>query len=508
MLVNGREIAVKRLARDSGQGEAEFKNEVLLVARLQHRNLVRLLGFSLKGCERLLVYEFLPNRSLDQFIFVKRLARDSGQGEAEFKNEVLLVARLQHRNLVRLLGFSLKGYERLLVYEFLPNGSLDHFIFEYALYGQFSVKSDVFSFGVLILEMVTGQKNQRFQNEESSKYLLGFATLPVYLRPPPPPRHLLANPQLLNRSPPPPRNLQAAPPVSFRSPPPPRNLQAAPPVLFRSPPPPRKLQAAPPVLFRSPPPPRNLQAAPPVLFRSPPPPPPRNLQAAPPVLLRPPPPPPPNFQAIPQVLSAPPPPLPPDETMDIDNAESLKYNFSVVRAATNNFSENNKLGQGGFGAVYKGMLADGREIAVKRLARDSRQGEVEFKNEVLLVARLQHRNLVRLLGFSLEGCERLLIYEFLPNGSLDQFIFASELASQQKLNYVVVLFGYMAPEYVLHGQFSVKSDVFSFGVLILEMITGQKNQCFQNGESSYYLLGFVSIHTTTLHKHLKIALII
>ncbi|KAL8267213.1 hypothetical protein R6Q59_004557 [Mikania micrantha] len=259
------------------------------------------------------------------------------------------------------------------------------------------------------------------------------ATPPVYLRPPPPPRHLLANPLLLNRSPPPPppRNLQAAPPVLFRSPPPPppRNLQAAPPVLFRSPPPPppRNLQAAPPVLFRSPPPPppRNLQAAPPVLFRSPPPPPPRNLQATPPVLLRPPPP--PNFQAIPPVLSAPPPPLPPgirlniarsliiviivivtfgviiiasiciflktrekkqkpmplkdndDETMDINNAESLKYNFSVVRAATNNFSENNKLGQGGFGAVYKGVFADGREIAVKRLARDSRQGEVEFK---------------------------------------------------------------------------------------------------------------------------------
>ncbi|KAI7724674.1 hypothetical protein M8C21_004551, partial [Ambrosia artemisiifolia] len=79
-----------------------------------------------------------------------------------------------------------------------------------------------------------------------------------------------------------------------------------------------------------------------------------------------------------------------NETTNIGNVESLKYNFNVVRAATNNFSKDNKLGQGGFGAVYKGMLGDGREIAVKRLARDSGQGEVEFKNEVLLVAKLQH----------------------------------------------------------------------------------------------------------------------
>ncbi|PWA73721.1 cysteine-rich RLK (RECEPTOR-like protein kinase) 26 [Artemisia annua] len=111
------------------------------------------------------------------------------------------------------------------------------------------------------------------------------------------------------------------------------------------------------------------------------------------------------------------------ESMDIGTAESLQYNFSLVKVATNDFSEENKLGEGGFGAVYKGKLEDGREIAVKRLARDSGQGDLEFKNEVLLVAKLQHRNLVRLLGFSLEGSERLLVYEFLPNASLDQFIF-------------------------------------------------------------------------------------
>lgn len=114
-----------------------------------------------------------------------------------------------------------------------------------------------------------------------------------------------------------------------------------------------------------------------------------------------------------------------DETVDISNVESLQYDFGMVKAATNDFSDDNKLGAGGFGSVYKGKLQNGQEIAVKRLSKDSGQGETEFKNEVVLVAKLQHRNLVRLLGFSIEGTERLLIYEFLPNASLDQFIFGN-----------------------------------------------------------------------------------
>ncbi|KAK6264884.1 hypothetical protein SCA6_020318 [Theobroma cacao] len=114
------------------------------------------------------------------------------------------------------------------------------------------------------------------------------------------------------------------------------------------------------------------------------------------------------------------------ETVDeIIRVESLQFDFATIRIATDNFSDANKLGQGGFGAVYKGLLSDGQEVAVKRLSTDSGQGEVEFKNEVLLVAKLQHRNLVRLLGFCLEGRERLLIYEFVPNTSLDHFIFGT-----------------------------------------------------------------------------------
>ncbi|KAL1537400.1 non-specific serine/threonine protein kinase [Salvia divinorum] len=236
---------------------------------------------------------------------------------------------------------------------------------------------------------------------------------------------------------------------------------------------------------------------------------------------------------------------------DISNVESLQYEFSSIRAATNDFDDVNKLGQGGFGAVYKGKLQTGEEVAVKRLSKDSGQGNVEFKNEVLLVAKLQHRNLVRLLGFSMEGTERVLIYEFVQNASLDQFIFdpvkrsqldwdrrykiiggiakgilylhedsrlkiihrdlkASNVLLDGEMNpkiadfgmarlfkpdetqgntsKIVGTYGYMSPEYAMHGQYSIKSDVFSFGVLVLEIVSGQRNVCIQNGDNVEDLL--------------------
>ncbi|KAK8335879.1 hypothetical protein V6Z12_A09G084100 [Gossypium hirsutum] len=233
-----------------------------------------------------------------------------------------------------------------------------------------------------------------------------------------------------------------------------------------------------------------------------------------------------------------------EEGDEIATADSLQYDFNTIRAATNRFSDADKLGQGGFGAVYKGILAGGKLIAVKRLSTDSGQGDLEFKNEVQLMANLQHRNLVRLQGFCLEGNERLLIYEFVHNGSLDKFLFdpakrpylnweirykiikgvargllylhqdsqlrivhrdlkASNILldaemtpkiadfgmarlcpvdqTQGATSRIVGTYGYMAPEYIMHGQFSVKSDVFSFGVLVLEILNGQRNNAFKNG---------------------------
>ncbi|XVF77724.1 hypothetical protein PTKIN_Ptkin14bG0070100 [Pterospermum kingtungense] len=106
-----------------------------------------------------------------------------------------------------------------------------------------------------------------------------------------------------------------------------------------------------------------------------------------------------------------------------DDMELPVYDLNTIVKATDNFSDSNKLGQGGFGPVYKGILPDRQEIAVKRLSKSSGQGSVEFKNEVGLIAKLQHRNLVRLLGCSIHGDEKMLIYEYMPNKSLDYFIF-------------------------------------------------------------------------------------
>ncbi|KAM7490234.1 hypothetical protein LguiA_033155 [Lonicera macranthoides] len=100
------------------------------------------------------------------------------------------------------------------------------------------------------------------------------------------------------------------------------------------------------------------------------------------------------------------------DAIELTDVQSLQFDLGIIQAATNNFSNENKIGQGRFGMVYKGILANGQEKAVKRLSKSSRQGELEFKNEVVLVAKLRNRNLVRLLGFCLKGEEKILVYEY------------------------------------------------------------------------------------------------
>ncbi|EEF34006.1 ATP binding protein, putative [Ricinus communis] len=214
------------------------------------------------------------------------------------------------------------------------------------------------------------------------------------------------------------------------------------------------------------------------------------------------------------------------------------YNVAKIMAATNSFSLHNKLGEGGFGPVYKGRLTEGQEIAVKRLSSKSGQGLLEFKNELIVIAKLQHMNLVRLLGFCIQGEEKMLVYEYMPNKSLDSFIFdqsrrevldwsrrlniiegiaqgllylhkysrlriihrdlkASNILLDKDMNPKISDFGlarifrqneseantctlvgtrgYMSPEYLMEGIVSIKSDVYSFGVLVLEIISGKKN---------------------------------
>ncbi|KAG0545208.1 hypothetical protein BDA96_02G342200 [Sorghum bicolor] len=103
--------------------------------------------------------------------------------------------------------------------------------------------------------------------------------------------------------------------------------------------------------------------------------------------------------------------------------EFSMYDFSQIADATDNFSPRNILGEGGFGPVYKGVFPDGQEVAIKRLSARSRQGLIEFKNEIQIIAKVQHKNLVRLLGCCIHEEEKMLIYEYLTNKSLDHFIF-------------------------------------------------------------------------------------
>ncbi|CAL5405741.1 unnamed protein product [Camellia sinensis] len=242
-----------------------------------------------------------------------------------------------------------------------------------------------------------------------------------------------------------------------------------------------------------------------------------------------------------------------------EDLELPLFDFATIANSTNQFSIDNKLGEGGFGPVFKGRLEDGQEIAVKRLSKYSRQGVDEFKTEVSCIAKLQHRNLVKLLGCCIQEEEKMLIYEFMPNKSLDFFIFdesrktlldwpkrfhiiigiargllylhqdsrlriihrdlkASNILLDIEMNpkisdfgmarifggneiegnteKVVGTYGYMSPEYVVNGLFSVKSDVFSFGVLVLEIVSGKRNRGFFHPNHHLNLLG----HAWRLYK--------
>ncbi|XP_052887333.1 G-type lectin S-receptor-like serine/threonine-protein kinase At1g11330 isoform X2 [Gossypium arboreum] len=174
------------------------------------------------------------------------------------------------------------------------------------------------------------------------------------------------------------------------------------------------------------------------------------------------------------------------------------FNFEELAIATDNFDHAKKLGQGGFGPVYRGILRDEKEIAVKRLSKASGQGLEEFMNEVEVISKIQHRNLVKLLGCCVEAEEKMLVYEYMPNKSLDTFVFDFGMArifggdeNQANTKRVVGTYGYMSPEYAIQGQFSEKSDVFSFGVLLLEIVSGRKNTSLFNNQDYFSLLGYV-----------------
>ncbi|XP_051117002.1 cysteine-rich receptor-like protein kinase 42 isoform X2 [Andrographis paniculata] len=228
------------------------------------------------------------------------------------------------------------------------------------------------------------------------------------------------------------------------------------------------------------------------------------------------------------------------------NKSSLSFKYETLEKATNYFDPLRKVGQGGAGSVYRGTLPNGKTVAVKRLFFSTRQWVDEFFNEVNLISGIEHKNLVKLLGCSIEGPESLLVYEFVPNKSLDQYLFdrnkVNTMSWNERYNVIVgtaegitflheglesriihrdikssnVLLdenldpkiadfglarmlgadkthlstgiagtlGYMAPEYLVKGQLTEKADVYSFGVLVMEVVSGRKNNVFVEGSGS------------------------
>ncbi|KAK3428394.1 hypothetical protein EUGRSUZ_F04430 [Eucalyptus grandis] len=233
------------------------------------------------------------------------------------------------------------------------------------------------------------------------------------------------------------------------------------------------------------------------------------------------------------------------------DARPYTFSYAELKAATDDFNPNNKLGEGGFGPVFKGTLDDGREIAVKQLSVSSHQGKDQFMTEIATISAVQHRNLVKLYGCCINADNRILVYEYLANKSLDQAIFGQRslnldwatrydicigvarglayLHEESRLRIVhrdvkasnILLdsnltpkisdfglaklydddkthistcvagtFGYLAPEYAMHGHLTEKADVFAFGVVALEAVSGRPNSDLSLEEEKVYLLGW------------------
>ncbi|XP_050145028.1 probable LRR receptor-like serine/threonine-protein kinase At1g56130 isoform X2 [Malus sylvestris] len=234
------------------------------------------------------------------------------------------------------------------------------------------------------------------------------------------------------------------------------------------------------------------------------------------------------------------------------------FSYAELRAATEDFNPSNKLGEGGYGPVYEGTLSDGRVVAVKQLSVASHQGKSQFVSEIATISAVQHRNLVKLYGCCIEGSHRILVYEYLENKSLDQALFgtsnlhldwptrfnillgtakglaylheesrprivhrdvkASNILLDAKLSPKISDFGlaklyddekthistrvagtigYLAPEYALFGHLTEKADVFGFGVVVLEILSGRPNSYNNLDPEKIYLLEWV----WTLHEN-------
>ncbi|CAN8308248.1 unnamed protein product [Cochlearia groenlandica] len=503
----GTEIAVKRLSIVSKQGFQEFKNEVVVVAKLQHANLVKLIGFCLEEDEKILIYEFLSNKSLDLLLFdpVKKIDLDWTRRYNIIEGIARGILYLHRDSRPKIIHRDLKASNILLCADMNPK------IADFGLAKIFATdqtRAETSKIAGTYGYMAPEYMNRGQFSMESDVYSFGVLVLEIisgktssrYYQIDDTDCNLVTFAWKLWR-----KGSMAKAFVdqtlgdNYQTEQVTRCIHVA--LLC--------VQAD--------------HANRPKMCRI-------------------------NLMLTSSKLSL----SEPHEPgffigEEITSVHSLQFTFSTIVTSTDNFSDKNMIGRGGFGQVYKGKLLSGTEVAVKRLSKTSGQGAQEFKNEAVLLTKLQHRNLVRLLGFCSEGGEKILVYEFVPNKSLDYFLFdptkQAELDWSRRYNIIrgiargilylhqdsrptiihrdlkvsnilldaemnpkiadfgmartfvvdqskdntrkiVGTHGYMSPEYAMRGHFSMKSDVYSFGVIILEIISGKKNSSFYQVDDS------------------------
>uniref|UniRef100_A0A0E0MQM6 Protein kinase domain-containing protein n=1 Tax=Oryza rufipogon TaxID=4529 RepID=A0A0E0MQM6_ORYRU len=440
-LPNGVPVAVKMLENSKGEGD-EFINEVATIGRIHHANIVRLLGFCLEGTRRALIYEYMPNDSLEKYIF----SHDSDTSqEVLVPNKMLDIALGIARGMEylhqgcnqRILHFDIKPHNILLDYNFSMMGYIAPELYS-RNFGEISYKSDVYSFGMLVLEMVSGRRNSDPSVESQN-----MVYFPEWIY-----EQVTAGQDLALG-----REMNEEEKATTR-------------------------QLAIVALWCIQWNPNNRPSMTKVV----------NMLTG-------------RLQNLQVHVS---------ESLQTRYNEEIhlkvemflktygtskptRYSFSEIKKIARRFKI--KLGQGGFGSVYRGELPNGVPVAVKMLENSKGEGE-EFINEVSTIGRIHHANIVRLLGFCSEGTRRALIYEFMPNESLEKYIFSDgynilqELLVPNKMLDIALgiargmeylhqggTMGYIAPELYSRnfGEISYKSDVYSFGMLVLEMVSGRRN---------------------------------